>query len=122
MEPLEILCGIAVVFLAFYYYFTSTFDFWKSRGVPGPRPIPLFGNIKDVILGKKAMGFYLKDLYNDYKDEPIIGIIIRRTPILVVKDPDLIKDILIKDFTKFADRGLQVHERVQIYLELFYNI
>ncbi|EFN73380.1 hypothetical protein EAG_07099, partial [Camponotus floridanus] len=27
------------------------------------------------------------------------------TPILIVKDPDLIKDILIKDFPKFSNRG-----------------
>lgn len=119
MELFEILCGIAVVFIALYYYFTSTFDHWKSRGVPGPQPTALFGNIKNVILGKEAMGFYLKDLYNEYKDEPLIGIFIRRVPILVVKDADLIKDVLIKDFPKFADRGLHVHERVHICFVLF---
>ncbi|EFN73382.1 hypothetical protein EAG_07101, partial [Camponotus floridanus] len=27
------------------------------------------------------------------------------TPALIVKDPDLIKDILIKDFSKFSNRG-----------------
>jgi len=113
MDHFEIcFCGITIILLAVYYYLTY-FDFWKSRGVRGPRPIPVFGNIKDVIFEKQCVGFYLKDLYDDYKDESMIGIFIRRTPILVVKDPVLIKDVLIKDFSKFANRGLlNVSEKV----------
>jgi len=112
MEPFEILCGIAVVILGLYYFLTSTFDFWKSRGVPGPRPIPGIGNFKDVMLNNISLGDYATKLYNAYKDEPLIGIFIRQTPTLIVKDLDLIKDILIKDFTKFANRGLPILEKV----------
>jgi len=112
MEPFEILCGIAVVILGLYYFLTSTFDFWKSRGVPGPRPIPGLGNSKDVMLNKISIGDYVTKIYNAYKDEPLIGIFIRQTPTLIVKDLDLIKDILIKDFTKFSDRGLPILEKV----------
>lgn len=114
MGPFEILCGILAVILTLYYYFTSTFDFWKSRGIPGPQPVPLFGNVKDVMLARKAMSDHLMEIYKNYKDEPVIGVFARRTPILVVKDPDLIKDILIKDFSSFADRGLTVHEKVSL--------
>ncbi|XP_025262192.1 probable cytochrome P450 6a13 isoform X2 [Camponotus floridanus] len=105
MESFEILCGIAAICFAAYYYFTSSYDFWKSRGIRGPKPIPVFGNFKDVILNKKFAGDYLMEIYNEYKNESMIGIFTRKTPILIVKDPDLIKDILIKDFSKFADRG-----------------
>lgn len=113
MGLFEILCGITTVIFALYYYFTSTFGFWKSRGVPGPRPILGFGNLKNVILGKTSMLDYMKKLYSDYKDEPLIGIFAMRTPILVVKDPDLIKNIFLNDFHVFADRGYTVHERVR---------
>ncbi|XP_077276290.1 cytochrome P450 6B1-like [Temnothorax americanus] len=111
MESFEILCGIATVIFALYYYFTSTFDFWKSRGVPGPRPIPGFGTLKNLVLGKVSRTNYVTKLYNDYKDEPLVGIFAGRTPILVVKHPDLIKDIFIKDFSIFADRGYASHDR-----------
>ncbi|CAL1677688.1 unnamed protein product [Lasius platythorax] len=113
MGPFEILCGIAAVLLAVYYYLTSTYDFWKSRGIRGPRPMPGLGNFKDVMLNKKSTGDYLMDIYNEYKEESVIGIFARKTPILIVKDANLIKDILIKDFTKFADRGLPVSERTE---------
>ncbi|XP_012060475.1 PREDICTED: cytochrome P450 6A1-like [Atta cephalotes] len=111
MGPFEILCGIAAAVLALYYFLTSTFDFWKSRGVPGPRPIPGLGNFKDIMLNNISAGDYLAEMYNTYKNEPLIGIFARKTPILIIKDLDLIKDILIKDFTKFADRGFPVLEK-----------
>jgi len=113
MAAFEILCGFTAVILILYYYLTSTFNFWKSRGIPGPRPIPGFGNFKDVILTNISLGDYLTKVYNAYKDEPLIGIFDRKTPILIVKDLDLIKDILIKDFAKFADRGFPIFEKVR---------
>ncbi|XP_025073878.1 cytochrome P450 6B2-like, partial [Pogonomyrmex barbatus] len=120
MELFEILCGIAVIILGLYYFLTSSYDFWKSRGVPGPRPIPGFGNFKDVMLTKISMGDYLMKVYNDYKDEPMIGIYTRKTPVLIIKDPDLIKDVLIKDFSKFADRGIPISEKADpLSLHLF---
>ncbi|XP_011689080.1 PREDICTED: probable cytochrome P450 6a14 [Wasmannia auropunctata] len=113
MGPFEILCGIAAVVLALYYFLTSTFDFWKSRGVSGPRPIPGFGNFKDVMFNKISIGDYFTKEYNAYKDEPFFGIFARKTPMLIVKDLELIKDVLIKDFTKFADRGHPIFEKAE---------
>ncbi|XP_076168680.1 putative cytochrome P450 6a14 [Ptiloglossa arizonensis] len=119
---LEILFAIVAVCLALYYYLVSNFEFWKIRGVPGPQPIPLFGNIKDVILTKMPMGDYLRKLHEEYKNEPMIGIFSRRTPLLILRDPDLIKDVLIKDFSKFADRGLPVHEKVEPLTPHLFNL
>jgi len=114
MQSFEILCGITAVVLAIYYFLTSTFDFWKSRGVSGPRPIPGMGNFKDVLFNKKFTGDYVKEIYDTYKNEPLIGIFMTKTPILIVKDLDLIKNILIKDFSDFADRGYPDLKKVRI--------
>jgi len=113
MEVFQTLCCIAIIIFALYYFFTSTFDFWKSRGVRGPQPIPGFGNLKDVLLKKITKSDYLSKLYSHYKDEPFIGIFFMREPILIVKDPHLLKDIFIKDFNTFSDRGfIAIHEKV----------
>jgi cytochrome P450 family 6 len=116
METFQILCSVAVIILALYYYFASIFDFWKVRDVRGPRPIPGFGNFKDILLRKIKLGDYMIKLNSEYKDEPLIGLFDMRQPILIIKDPDLIKDVLIKDFTTFANRGYSIHEKVQIIL------
>ncbi|XP_071578424.1 cytochrome P450 6A1-like isoform X2 [Temnothorax nylanderi] len=111
MESFEILCGIAAVIFALYYFLTSNYDFWKSRGVRGPRPIPVFGNLKNVTFSKISVGYYLAELYNEYKDEAVLGIFAGKMPILIVKDLDLIKDVLIKDFSTFANRGIPVFNK-----------
>ncbi|XP_076763615.1 uncharacterized protein LOC143431015 [Xylocopa sonorina] len=118
----EIICGFVAVFLAFYYYFTSTFDFWKARGVPGPRPIPLFGNMKDIIFRKVSLCDYTKDIYTEYKDEPMIGMYLWRTPVLLLRDRELIKDVLIRDFSNFADRGFPVVEKVEPLSQHLFNL
>ncbi|XP_076241058.1 uncharacterized protein LOC143183426 [Calliopsis andreniformis] len=109
----QLLGGIALVFFALYYYFTSTFDFWKSRGVPGPEPIVALGNAKDSLLKKLHTGVILKNIYNEYKNEPVIGIFMSRKPVLVVRDLDLVKDVLIKDFSVFDDRGNNIPQKME---------
>lgn len=41
------------------------------------------------------------------------GIFIFDKPILILRDPQLIKDVLVKDFNKFADRTIIVDEKKQ---------
>lgn len=103
---LEIFCGIVVALIALYYYLTVNNNFWKNRGIAGPEPVLGFGNMKKVLLGKESMSQFLTKIYHEYKNEPIIGIFTTRTPQLIIKDPDLIKTILIKDFSKIMNRGL----------------
>ncbi|XP_011865154.1 PREDICTED: probable cytochrome P450 6a13 [Vollenhovia emeryi] len=122
MEIFEILCGIVAVILLLYYYLTSTFDFWQLRGVRGPRPMPIFGNLKDILFGKISWCNYLMKLCEDYKTESVIGIFAQRTPVLVVKDLDLVKDILIKDFPTFADRGFTIHEKSEPLSQHLFNL
>ncbi|CAK9827566.1 Probable cytochrome P450 6a14 [Anthophora retusa] len=103
---LEIFCGITIVLLALYYYFTATYNFWKNRGVPGPEPIPAFGNTWKLMFGKESLPDFLTKICNQYRNEAMFGIFMRRTPLLFVQDPKLIKDVLIKDFSKFVNRGI----------------
>ncbi|KAF7394825.1 hypothetical protein HZH66_007999 [Vespula vulgaris] len=108
----ETLCGLTIIILLLYYYLISMFYYWKVRGVKGPRPIPLFGNLMDILFDKTNLSDYLVHLYNSYKDEPYVGIFFRSRPILLIKDPQLIKDILIKDFSCFPQRGTTVTKKI----------
>lgn len=123
MNYFEILCGMAALLIALYYYATSTFNFWKCRGVVGPQPLPFLGNTNEFMFARKSLAHYLKEIYDTYKKEPMVGLYMRRSPLLFVRDPEFIKDILIRDFPKFADRGFHVYERVsEIISPIFKNI
>lgn len=107
----EILIGVIALLSALYYYLTSTYNFWKSRGVPGPEPVLFVGTIQDLFFARRSLGCYLKKIYDEYRDEPMVGIYTRRDPVLVLNDMDLIKTILIKDFSSFSDRGMEFYEK-----------
>lgn len=113
LHHFHILTAFVAIFLALYYYLTSKFDFWKNRGVSGPRPVPFFGNAKDVLLRKIGIGSFIAELYKRYDNESMFGIFIGRSPNLVLRDLDLIKDVLIKDFSIFDNRGLNIPERAE---------
>ncbi|KAK0077873.1 hypothetical protein PV325_001280 [Microctonus aethiopoides] len=89
-------------------------------GVPGPKPTAPFGNISSIIIGKHCIGTYFQEVYNTYKDQPIVGIYKGRQPAIVLNDLDIIKDIMIKDFSKFSDRGQETYEQHEpLSLHLF---
>nr|XP_012143069.1 PREDICTED: probable cytochrome P450 6a14 isoform X2 [Megachile rotundata] len=113
IEYFQILCGIAIVFLSLYYYNISTYDFWKIRKVPGPTPQAFFGNFKEIFYKQASMSEHIKKLYDDYKNEPMFGIFEGRTPTLMVNDTNEIKNVLVRDFNVFADRGIPYYKRVE---------
>jgi len=108
----EILCACVIILYLLYYYLTADFDYWTSRGINGPKPIPFFGNVAEFILGKKCMGDIYKEIYDRYSKESLVGIFLRGNPVLLLRDPEYIKQVLIKDFATFADRIGIVYEKV----------
>lgn len=99
-------CILAVV----YIYFKWSFTYWKKRNVPYIEPIFPFGNFMNMILARKPVGDICADIYNKLEGHKYGGMYIFSSPRFIVKDPDLIKDVLVKDFSTFHDRGLYMNE------------
>lgn len=110
---LEITCGFSVVLLFLQYLYFSYYKFWKIRGVKGPTPAPFFGTFKDVYILKCSMLEQLQKYYNMFPNEPLVGLFARTTPVLMIKDPDIIKEILIKDFSQWMYRNRKIHEKTE---------
>ncbi|XP_076285744.1 cytochrome P450 6a2-like isoform X2 [Lasioglossum baleicum] len=110
---LELFCGVVVLLIVFYYYRISHYNFWKKRGVFGPRPNPIFGNLLDLTLARVSISDVVVNLYKKYKHEPVVGLFDGTSPVLVLHDPDIIKNVLIRDFSSFQERPHTVHERTE---------
>nr|CAD2190429.1 unnamed protein product [Meloidogyne enterolobii] len=77
-------------------------NYWKNRGIPGPEPVPIKGNI-DLIFGKKNP--LLLQLFNwSKKYGRIYGIKHGWNNVLVVSEPKLVKELLIENFEYFHGR------------------
>lgn len=47
----------------------------------------------------------MKKYHLKAKDEPFFGLNFFNEPVLLIRDPELIKEVLIKEFSTFHDRG-----------------
>ncbi|XP_055852787.1 cytochrome P450 6a8-like [Episyrphus balteatus] len=93
------------------YYFIQHFSFWKRRGIPHDLPVFPYGNLRGI--GKTHhLRQIMKAYYERYKKSgPFGGFFFFLNPAVVIFDLDLARDILIKDFNNFMDRGLFYNER-----------
>ncbi|XP_022230419.2 probable cytochrome P450 6a14 [Drosophila obscura] len=98
------LLGVALALA--YNFYRNTYSYWERKGVPSERPLPLLGNVKGI--GTK---YHFRDInqriYDKFKGcAPLAGMFtfFKRTALII--DLDLIKQVLIKDFNYFQDRGV----------------
>ncbi|KAK9737688.1 Cytochrome P450 [Popillia japonica] len=61
---------------------------------------------------KRSAGLIYTDIYNTYPDVPYVGVYKIRQPALLIRDPEIIKAILIKDFHSFEKNDIVVDENV----------
>lgn len=91
---------------AIYLFLTWHFNYWKNVGVTGPKPKILFGNLPSVLTKKRHVFYEYLNIYNDFRNEPAVGFFSVRTPRLMIRDPELIKEVLSKNFRSFAANEL----------------
>ncbi|XP_011696504.1 PREDICTED: cytochrome P450 6k1-like [Wasmannia auropunctata] len=89
----------------FYAYARYRLSYWSRRGVKSPPTHLLFGNFRECITLKKSPGEMMRDIYNSADpDDPYIGFYIFHKPLLLLRNHDLIKQVMIKDFDVFPNR------------------
>ncbi|KAH8301480.1 hypothetical protein KR059_004245, partial [Drosophila kikkawai] len=96
---------LGLVLALAYNFYQNIYTYWTRKGVLHETPLPLFGNMKGV-----GIKYHMRDInqriYDKFKGKaPFAGMFMffRRTAMII--DPDLIKQVLIKDFHYFQDRG-----------------
>lgn len=111
MFAVEMLIFLVLCLLC-YILFRTKKNYWKLKGVPFENPLPLVGNMLDVVLMKKNMALMLENLYFKFINVPYFGIWVFGEPHLVIRSPEVIKNVLIKDFDHFNDRNVQSNEKI----------
>ncbi|XP_065214829.1 probable cytochrome P450 6a18 isoform X3 [Planococcus citri] len=105
-----------------YWILKESHKFFDQYGIPYPKPHWFFGNMKDVVLWKKAIWFIYKDLYDKHVSNRFIGVYTLHTPTVMVRDPELIKSILVKDFSHFRNRGFPLDKDAEPLAENLINM
>ena len=97
-----VIVTLLFLFVLFLYWCgTRGFADLKKLNVPGPKPLPFLGNILEA---KRYGGLHLMHLDFFKKYGKVFGICLGGRPSLVVGDPELLKQITVKDFPSFRNR------------------
>lgn len=97
------LIGISAL-VALWIYWQQTF--FKRHNIPYVQTNILLGGLSDSLLGKCGFFENVNRLYwrPEVRDAPFFGFFVFQRQALVVKEPELIKRIMVKDFNSFDNR------------------
>ncbi|XP_030572661.1 probable cytochrome P450 317a1 [Drosophila novamexicana] len=109
---LIVLCLLVLLFMAARYQR----DYWRYLDIPHERPKKLWPIVKQLVtqsLSTEAMkAAHYTTLYNKFKGSgPFCGFYALLQPRALVLDRELIRQIMIKDFANFNDRGIYCNQK-----------
>ncbi|CAD7012835.1 cytochrome P450 6a9 [Ceratitis capitata] len=111
MAVTEVLLGLLAAVIAIALYITRrNLTYWKRRGIPCDEPHWLYGNLNGVTKTISLAEAFAR-VYRRYLGTgPFCGFYTLQKPCVLVLTPELTKQVLIKDFANFSDRGLYTNE------------
>ncbi|XP_049869528.1 cytochrome P450 9e2-like [Pectinophora gossypiella] len=99
---------IVILVTCLLFYSRKKLQYFSSRGVHTLPPIPLFGNLTAVTFGRENFVEAIANGYNAFRDERYFGLYQYLVPTLIPRDPELIRQIMVRDFHAFSDRGVHI--------------
>ncbi|XP_017463082.1 PREDICTED: cytochrome P450 3A11-like, partial [Rhagoletis zephyria] len=118
MELGTILVFLVSVLVGAYFYIKNKHTYWIKKGIAGPKPQFFFGNAFDPI--KNGLAATELQWMKNYGQ--MYGIYIGLTPALTITEPDLIKQVMIRDLpTVFMNRRKQKFEHEIWSKNLFHS-
>lgn len=88
-----------------YLWVKKCYRYWSDRGFESPKASFPFGSLKGVAT-KFTSAEAVDIIYKKYKGKaPAVGFYTFLSPTLLPIDPELYKNILVRDFSSFHDRG-----------------
>ncbi|KAK8741858.1 hypothetical protein OTU49_002428 [Cherax quadricarinatus] len=118
----EVWLLVAGVVMAAWAYSRWRHSYWSSRGVSTPPYLPFLGHIHKILSLSQSRWHYFDEVYHKYGGSTFSGLYELFHPVLMIGDPDLLKNILVKDFDHFVDRRKFLSEEGSISNEMLINL
>ncbi|KOX73615.1 Cytochrome P450 9e2 [Melipona quadrifasciata] len=93
--------------LCFYLYLKH--NYWKRNGIPTVRGcVPLVGHLLPTITKRMNFIEFIRLAYEEHKDHSMVGMYKGTRPVLIVRDPSLVKIVMQSNFSNFHENGIKV--------------
>lgn len=99
-----ILALLIVLLFTLFLLVRNQYSYWKRAGIPSIAPSIPFGNLLSVVRKQRSFGTAIYDLYKQ-TSEPFVGIYLFFRPAILIRDAELVNNVLTRDFQHFHDRG-----------------
>ncbi|KOX73620.1 Cytochrome P450 9e2 [Melipona quadrifasciata] len=107
MSALFALLAGAFSLLCLFLYLKH--NYWKRNGIPTVKGcVALVGHMLPVILKRMNFSELIRLAYEEHKDHSMVGIYKGTRPVLIVRDPSLVKTVLQSNFYNFHENGIKV--------------
>jgi cytochrome P450 family 9 len=105
--------AISLTLLITYLIGTWTHDHFSRQNVPSMKPLPFLGNMAPVVFRQMSFPDFVVYMYNDLKGHKYGGTYQLMNPSLMLRDPEIIKMVTVKDFEHFLDRQAPISEEAE---------
>ncbi len=104
---------LLLVAVTIYWFIHQKLQYWKNRNVPHIKPEFLYGNARGISK-EYSPNEFVQRMYLKLKSMnvgPVAGVYIFVQQHAYIMDLDLIKQVLVRDFNIFTNRGLYHNEK-----------
>ncbi|XP_011633775.1 cytochrome P450 9e2-like [Pogonomyrmex barbatus] len=105
-----ILLSLLAGTIAIYYYFFKNLKFFEKQGILHISPWPLVGNMAPAFLRQLSLAELIQKIYILNRDAKYVGFFDGMNPVVIIRDPELIKAIGVKNFEAFPDHRAFIDE------------
>lgn len=100
---LYVAVAVGAIILLLYHYGSKKYEYFLTKPIPALKPTFLLGNTGPMMFRRRDVSSHVKMLYNSFGDYKIGGFYDLMKPIFMLRDPEVIKQIAVKDFDYFMD-------------------
>lgn len=97
-----IAASAAVLLIAFYRHY-RIYKFFEECGIPYYKYVPVLGSMWKSVLQKITFAGLIEELYNIHSEAKYVGFFDFSTPIIAIRDLELVQSITVKHFEHFPE-------------------
>ncbi|KAJ6649589.1 putative cytochrome P450 9f2 [Pseudolycoriella hygida] len=117
-----LLCAIVVIIFLVEKYLSREYDYFEKKGIPFAKPRFIVGSRSDFVLRNKSILEVMKDFYNEFRNDKVSGLFDFGSPVYVIRDPYLIKQLGVKDFDHFVDHKFLLDADPSLFGRALFNL
>ncbi|XP_032683015.1 cytochrome P450 9e2-like [Odontomachus brunneus] len=116
---LSVIAGV----VGLYYFLFKDVDRFKKYDIPHRKPLPLIGNMAPALFRIIPTANLLKQIYDIHPEAKYAGLYDFRTPLIMLRDTELIKSVALKHFDMFMNhRNFITQEQEPLFVKNLFSL